>query len=306
MSPTFFTTNDGDVILRANPESGSKHDFRVHRFILSLASTVFKDMFSFPQPPDENQKEPHGIPAVDVPDSPEVLDVILRFIYPGVEPPKFTDLSILSGLLSAADKYNIVSMQPVLRDALKTFIPNEPFRVYILACRFGFLEEAKAAAKASTLGNMVLKEDHGKEVRHVSNIDLYRLICFVREREKFARSEIMDFASMQLDWIYNGCEVRKHWLGDASDFYEKLGEKLLGVFTEAPHVQLNDFNQVLDKLPDPPVGCEPRPFDPDDDFNDAIECPLRPSFIRESLAILVGRLDTQSNNLLAEAFCKEF
>ena len=71
-----------------------------------------------------------GVPVVDLPDSPEVLDVILRFIYPGVEPPKFTNLTTLSALLSTADKYNIASMWPVLREALKTFIPNESFRAY--------------------------------------------------------------------------------------------------------------------------------------------------------------------------------
>ena len=112
MSSTFFTTDDGDVILRAGLEPGSRLDFRVHRLILSLASPVFKDMFTFPQPPAQNQSEEHQLPIVDVPDPPPVLDTVLRFIYPGVAPPKIANLSALSAALSAADKYNITSIYP--------------------------------------------------------------------------------------------------------------------------------------------------------------------------------------------------
>ena len=105
MPPTsFFTTDDGDIILRAGTEPDSKHDFRAHKLILSLASPVFKDMFAFPQPPSQISNEPHQLHVIDVLDPPEVLDLVLRFVYPGVEPPKITDLSVLSTLLSATDK----------------------------------------------------------------------------------------------------------------------------------------------------------------------------------------------------------
>ena len=35
MSSAFFTTVDGDVILRAGQKPGSRHDFRVHKLLLS-------------------------------------------------------------------------------------------------------------------------------------------------------------------------------------------------------------------------------------------------------------------------------
>jgi len=66
MSPTFFTTKNGDIILRAGPVSGLRHDFRVHKLILCLASPVFKDMFIFPQPPYKDQNEGHRFPIVDI------------------------------------------------------------------------------------------------------------------------------------------------------------------------------------------------------------------------------------------------
>lgn len=148
MSSSFFTTDDGDITLRAGQDPSSIHDFRVHKFILSLASPVFNDMFAFPQPFDQNHNQQPGIPIVDIPDSPQVLDAILQFVYPGAELSVLTDLSITSALLSAADKYNMPSMLPVLGGALKFLVGAEPFSVYIVACRFGLLEEAKAAARA--------------------------------------------------------------------------------------------------------------------------------------------------------------
>ena len=110
MSSAFFATDDGDIILRAGQEPGSTHDFRVHKFVLSLGSPVFKDMFTFPQPPAQNHNEQSDIPTVNVLDSPQVLDTILRFIYPGVKFPTPADLSIVSALLFTTDKYNIMSI----------------------------------------------------------------------------------------------------------------------------------------------------------------------------------------------------
>ena len=53
-------------------------------------------MFTFPQPPDRTLNDQHHLPIVDVQDPPEVLDQILKLIYPGVEPPKIADLRRLT------------------------------------------------------------------------------------------------------------------------------------------------------------------------------------------------------------------
>ena len=90
-------------------------------------------MFAFPQPPNETLNEEHQLPIIDITELPNVIDKILRLIYPGVEPPKVTGIPILTALLSAADKYNITSIYPILKDTLKTFLPNRSFRVYVVA-----------------------------------------------------------------------------------------------------------------------------------------------------------------------------
>lgn len=78
------------------------------------------------------------------------MDSLLRLIYPGIEPPEITDLSALTALLSVAHKYNITSVYPALKGTLKTFLPVSAFGVYVIACRFGFTEVAREAAKVGT------------------------------------------------------------------------------------------------------------------------------------------------------------
>jgi len=300
MSLPFLTTDDGDVILRAIQGTILTHDFRVHKLILSLASPVFKDMFTFPQPPEQNHSDQPDIPIVDVSDSPQVLDTILRFIYPGVELPTFTDLSTVSALLSAADKYNVASMRPTLRGALKTFVDVEPFRVYTVACRFGLWEEAKAAARLSTLKTIILSTDHEKDIRHISGVDLYRLLLLSESRENVGRARIRAFTSLDPDLYYIHCA--RHW-ADCENFYALLEMKLQDTLTKNPWLQFDDLNEVLDTLPDPPFGCKPGHRD-----MNGLEttCPLRPSFIRSGLRLLAKDLARQNDLLLERAFEKEF
>ena len=73
MSLAFFTTAYGDAILRAGREPGSRHDFRVHKFLLYIAPPVFKDMFTSSQPPEQNDIRQPIVPIFDVPYSSEVL-----------------------------------------------------------------------------------------------------------------------------------------------------------------------------------------------------------------------------------------
>ncbi|KAI0305826.1 hypothetical protein B0F90DRAFT_1609499, partial [Multifurca ochricompacta] len=64
-----FDDADADIILR----SADNFDFRVYRVILSKASPVFRDMFTFPHPgscgksDDDDHKD--GLPLVRLPES---------------------------------------------------------------------------------------------------------------------------------------------------------------------------------------------------------------------------------------------
>ncbi|KZP30901.1 hypothetical protein FIBSPDRAFT_814333 [Athelia psychrophila] len=85
---------DVNVILQA----GSTQ-FKVHRSILAENSTVFKDMFSFPQPPSANQELLEGCQIVRLSDTAEEV----RHAAPGKPLP----LPILSAFFFLGRKYGI-------------------------------------------------------------------------------------------------------------------------------------------------------------------------------------------------------
>ena len=65
--------DDGNVVLQAQ-----NTQFKVYRGILAQSSPVFKDMFSFPQPPLEDAQLVDGCPVVHLSDSAEEVRYILR------------------------------------------------------------------------------------------------------------------------------------------------------------------------------------------------------------------------------------
>lgn len=301
MSPTFFTADDGDIILRAGPVSGLRHDFCVHKLILCLASPVFKDMFTFPQPPDQNQNEGHQLPVVDIPEPPEVMDTLLQLIYPGVAPPMVPSPSIMSALLSATDKYDLVSVTHVLRVALNTFLPGYSFDVYTIACRFGFWEEAAEAIMVSNTRS-ILQWDHGEDIQHISNADLFRFFRFVQERELVGLLVIEN----TLGWsnLGMGCDC-EHW-DSGKDFYYHLAKEVGGAFIRNPCVEFRDLLAVLDKVPDPPLGCEPpsntAEFYHYEDDKEVFSCPLLPMSIRKNLKDVAGELARLNHGMVAQAW----
>ena len=116
-----FDAPDADIILRAlgPPE----RDFRVHKFLLSLASPVFKHMFSLPRPTSDNSGESTvaEVEIVEVTDPAEALDIVLRMIYPSFTSPslgKDFDFDTLVECLVIADKYEIRKIKLQLCDAL--------------------------------------------------------------------------------------------------------------------------------------------------------------------------------------------
>ncbi|KAJ7494265.1 hypothetical protein B0H11DRAFT_930315 [Mycena galericulata] len=94
---------DGSIILQAGTSQ-----FRVHRSILAARSHVFRDMLSFPQPPDTELVD--GCPLVLLPDSAADVTVFLKAIY---EPEYFmpfpaqTEFYIIAGCLRLSHKYEV-------------------------------------------------------------------------------------------------------------------------------------------------------------------------------------------------------
>ena len=175
--PYSFDAEDADLILRA----ADCKEFRVHRCILSVASPVFHDMFVFPQPHDPT----HQLPHVDLPETATILDILLRYIYP-IPSPKIEDFATLSNLLVSAEKYGAEGVISRLRIILASshFLDTDPLRVYAIACRWSFLEEAKLASTRTVYADLV-KQGEGctEDMKYMSGLDYHRLLVLQRARK---------------------------------------------------------------------------------------------------------------------------
>jgi hypothetical protein len=206
-------------------------------------------------------------------------------------------------LLSTADKYNIASIYPVLRDALKTFLPMRPFGAYVVACRFGFVAEAKEAAKVSNIQS-IIHRGLDEEVQHISSTDLLRFSRFVQEREYEGRLKIQELLSW---WHINQGAKCSHW-DDVEEFYFRLETAVKVAFSANPCVGRMELCALLDKVPDPPPGCKPEPDSAEDYYNagdeDKFTCPLKPMSIRSNLGEVASELRLLTHIMLDKAFGK--
>ena len=167
-----FNAPGGDIILRT--QGSPSHDFRAHRAFLSYASPFFADMFSLPQPGSDGSGEA-GLGVVDVTDPPRALVLILKLIYPCL-PPDIDNLDLLVEALVVADKYNIESSRAKLRKELTKFTNEAPLRVYAIASRFGFDEEAEAASTLTTTRYLPALTDLPDDMKYVPVSSYHKLV----------------------------------------------------------------------------------------------------------------------------------
>ena len=145
--PYAFDAPDADVIIQAPLQLGSQElkDFRAHKIILSVASTLFHDMFSIPHPP-----QPAGsdttLPIIQIAEPAGVFETFLRLIYP-IEPPVVDSLQLVDNLFQLAEKYMASGVHARVKQifASPSFLKDDPILVYAVACRANLDKEARLA-----------------------------------------------------------------------------------------------------------------------------------------------------------------
>jgi len=179
-----FDAEDADLILL----SADAKEFRVHRIILSVASPVFRDMFTFPHPHDPTNQLPH----VHLPETTTTLDILLRYIYP-IPSPKIEDFATLTNVLVSAEKYGAEGVTSRLRTVLVSsrFLDLDPLRVYAIACRWSFFEEAKFASTRTVYVDLV-KQGEGcmEDMKYMSGLDYHRLLVLQQTRKDMVQKAI--------------------------------------------------------------------------------------------------------------------
>ena len=305
MLPDPFTTEDGDVVLRVGPDD----TFRVHKLVLSLASPVFKDLFQNARP-DQPDGGPGGfIPVIPIADSPESVDLLLRFIYPGVVPPTITDPTVLSALLTVADKYGVQVISPIAKARLadEEILKKDPFGAYIVARRWGFMDEAKSAARRLTLTG-VMESPSSKDPQNLAGEDFFRLLWFMQKRGDKSKNMIRtSLVGWNHDPDLGSVACGKHSDHQAREFYDALAEIVVEKFDIDPCLDAWKLVAALRSAPDPPDTGFCRDIDswPEQEaFH--IYCPLRPSVIVSSLSFLASQLQSIDEEYLSEALDGSF
>jgi hypothetical protein len=197
-APPPFDDPDADIILR----SCDGVQFRTYKLLLSLASPIFKDMLTIPQPQlrDEDQG---NVPVVDLTETSTTIHNLLCCYHPAIDPFDTHDaksLSEIADFAQAAQKYEMrLANNTALRLLVQPrFLEAEPLRIFVFAYRLQAKAEARLAAKY-TLRRPLLIQGSFTELELVNAMVLFRIQLYhqkcTRAAAKAARSH---------NWIVEG------------------------------------------------------------------------------------------------------
>lgn len=212
MAPEPFDHPDADVILRSSDKEPV--DFRVFRLLLSLASPFFAVIFTLPQSnsPIRVEEYEDGVPVIQMSEDKRTLNLLLQFCYPIalVDMPRLSSLQELQTIAQAALKFEIGGAQRFVRKTMleARFIESQPLRVFAIACRFGWANEAKAAARY-TLRQPLSNSAYFEELTQITAASYHRLQQYHRICGEVAASHVkMQPALAEFDdeWTWVQCQ----------------------------------------------------------------------------------------------------
>ena len=182
MATEWQTLPGADIILRT---SGGK-EFHAHKIVLSLASPVFRDMFSLPR---LLSTESSQLPTVDVNDPPEAFEAFLRIIYP-TRGPLVNDIETLTSVLRLADKYDAGVVLDVYKDHLSSMSHDfPPIQMYAILCACGREENAGAVARRISFASLKTLESNPL-LQLITATHYQRLVSLITTRDERMRGII--------------------------------------------------------------------------------------------------------------------
>ncbi|KAG8907530.1 hypothetical protein FRC01_007648 [Tulasnella sp. 417] len=186
--PPYDLSSSGDCILC----SSDGVQFKVYRNILSLASTVFADMFSMPQGPTTS--EGNISDAIQLTEDSHVLQTLLTLLYP-VEPPIIDSYDIAADLIVACDKYgiNVMLLKPHLDQSLQhnKGLEMDPLGVYAIAWRLGLEEDAKNASRYTHTLDLLDHAVRDSLIRRSGSIDALLALHDLRLKREIALDNVL-------------------------------------------------------------------------------------------------------------------
>jgi hypothetical protein len=173
-----FAEDDANIVLR----SADSIYYRVPSYTLRTTSGFFRGMMTLPQINNEED-------VIVLDETSKVLGTLLRMIG-GLEFPKWQSFDDLDDLLNAAEKYDMPGPRATMRAYIITPIfLEQPLRLYAIAARYGWEEEAKLASK-HTLSLSIHEDEHAAVLGCVPSPYLFRLFRLHHRRRDTFRIEI--------------------------------------------------------------------------------------------------------------------
>lgn len=193
--------------------SSDNIDFRVHKVVMSDASSVFEAMFALPQGPAAEPPEAEPtltLAVVPLPESSSMLELVLGVLYPG-KGPSLDSPHRIGDVLAVADKYAMDGVMQQMRFLLQTsrflddrcYCPLSILAVYGLARRYNFESLAADAARASLkkpLPEYTLTGLNAMTVAHYYDLVSYRDKCVKLFDAYMPDDDLGDKHEDDLDW----------------------------------------------------------------------------------------------------------
>jgi len=189
-----FDDTDTDIVLRTSDNV----DFHVFKTILSLASPVFKDMFTIPQPSSPSN-------VVHISEDSSIIEKLLLFCYP-VANPLIRDLAEAGHLLEAARKYDICAVPTLVQASITSLLNDDnAVSVYGFASQHNWQAKAQAAAfrtlQSITLGRPGVSLS-ATDLSMMTTADYHRLLVY----HDSCAQEAANIGKRDLDWCKTlGC-----------------------------------------------------------------------------------------------------
>jgi hypothetical protein len=158
-----FVYEDADIIL----QSSDGIDFRVHKVIISLASTGLVDKTSI--------STQDALPVIAVPENGRTLAKLLELCYP-VSDSDLGDLNTAHTVLLAAIKYKMTKVIQLAKKKWMGQVKTAPLRVYFTAVQYGWKEEALEAARC--VANQPIENAYVPEMEVMSAVVYHRLLKY--------------------------------------------------------------------------------------------------------------------------------
>ena len=179
--------------------------FPVRKSLLSLASPVFSDMFSVPQPNSSPDSDAPTDP-INLSEPSRTIKLILSLVDSPPTSLLIDSLSDIANLLQAADKYDIKAIQEHALHSLiqPKFLENEPLRVYAIAIRYGAHYTAVLAAR-HTLRYPLLHAEYFSELEIVDGGMIYRVLHYHKQCTAAALEVATNHTWIREEYVFFNC-----------------------------------------------------------------------------------------------------